>query len=223
MRRNTLFAIIGSFLLHSSIAFSGLLFKDDPVEEIIKEETPTIELAPMPTLEPEPPDVVETSEAAASSEPADLAPPMQADTPSVQMDSPFVQQIQPPPPPGMNKPTGSITIPTGRPATGGGTGGIKNVFDLASLDQKPVATFQSRPTHPFELKRARINGQATVMFIVDSSGDVREPSIVETSHREFGPEAMKAVLKWKFRPGKKSGAAVNTRMQITIQFNANQS
>jgi periplasmic protein TonB len=220
MRRHIIYAVLGSTFIHGGLAVSGFLFKDDPVVAAVVEEVPTIELAPMPTLEPEPPEVVETTDASPSSEPADLAPPMQADTPSVAMDSPFVQQIQPPPPPGMNRPAGVITIPAGRPASGAGGGGMKNVFDLASLDQKPVATIQPRPNFPFEMKRARISGQVTLGFIVDSNGEVRDPYVINSSHREFEAEALKAILKSKFRPGKKSGASVNTRMQQTLSFNA---
>lgn len=221
MRRHIIYAVLGSTLIHGGLAVSGMLFKETAPEAAVEEAVPTIELAPMPTLEPEPPEVIETGEASPSSEPADLAPPMQADTPSVQMDSPFVQQIQPPPPPGIKRPTGVIAIPAGRPATGGsGGGGMKNVFDLASLDQKPVVTFQVNPTYPFEMKRARISGQVTIGFIVDANGEVRDPHVINSSHREFEAEALKAILKKKFRPGKKSGSAVNTRMQQTLSFNA---
>jgi periplasmic protein TonB len=220
MRLHIVYAVLGSTLIHGGLAFSGYFLKDEAVIETKAEEVPTIELAPMPTLEPEPPEVVEVADASPSSEPADLAPPMQADTPSVAMDSPFVQQIQPPPPPGVNRPAGVITIPAGRPATGTGSGGMKNVFDLASLDQKPVATIQPRPNFPFEMKRARISGQVTLGFIVDSNGEVRDPYVINSSHREFEAEALKAILKSKFRPGKKAGAAVNTRMQQTMAFNA---
>ena len=222
MRRHIIYAVLGSTFLHGGIAMSGYLFKEEAAAAPVVEETPTIELAPMPVLEPEPPEPTDQppSDAEASSEPADMAPPMQADTPSVSLDSPFVQQIQPPPPPGVNRPAGVITIPAGRPATGAGGGGMKNVFDLASLDQKPVATIQPRPNFPFELKRARISGQVTLLFIVDSNGEVRDPQVVNSSHREFEPEAIKAILKAKFRPGKKAGNAVNTRMQQTMVFNA---
>lgn len=219
MRKGMIYGLVGSAVLHSGIAFGGLLLKDGPAVAAPKEEIPTIELAPMPTLEPEPPETVETTDAAPSSEPADLAPPMQADTPSVSMDSPFVQQIQPPPPPGVNRPTGVMTIPAGRPAgTGAGGGGIGKIFDLASLDQKPVPTFQAPANYPMEMRRARINGDVTVQFIIDAEGNARDAVVVRSSHREFEAEALKAILKSKYRPGKKGGVAVNTRMEQTRVF-----
>jgi protein TonB len=220
MSRNIIFALIGSLLLHGGFALSGHFFK--PEEEVAKakEETPTIELAPMPPIEPDKPETVETNDDTPPPETAEIPPPSIADTPSVSMDSPFEQQIQPPPA-NVNRPTGTISIPTGRP--GGAGGGSKNVFDLASLDQKPVQTFQAKANHPFELLRARISGAATVKFIVDASGNVRDAEVISATHREFGPEAVKAIMKWKFRPGKKSGSAVSTRMEVTYKFSLGQS
>ena len=45
---------------------------------------------------------------------------------------------------------------------------------------------------------------------------------VRSSQREFEQPAMQAVLKWQFRPGRKGGRAVNTRVQQVITFNLNE-
>jgi protein TonB len=223
MRKEIIYAVLGSTLIHGGLAFSDRIFSDEPVAVAQEEAIPTIELAPMPQLEPEPPEEVEVTDSSepASETPADLAPPMQADTPSVSLDSPFVQQIQQVAPVSMSKPTGVVTIPQGRPGGAGGAGGgMKQIFDLASLDQKPVPTYRAAPNHPLELKRARIGGEVTVRFIVDSDGNVRDPFIVKSTHREFEPEALKAIMRWKFRPGKKGGVAVNTRnVELDMGFN----
>jgi protein TonB len=218
MSRNIILAMIGSLVLHGLFASLGF-FTGQEAEAAVKEEAPTIELAPMPPIEPDEPETPEATDETPPPETAEIPPPQIADTPSVSMDSPFEQQIQPPPA-NVNRPQGSITIPMGGPR--GAVDKSKNVFDLASLDQKPVQTFQAKANHPFELLRARIGGSATVRFIVDSSGAVRDAEVINASHREFGPEAVKAVLKYKFRPGKKSGSAVNTRMEVTINFKVGQ-
>jgi len=219
MSRNIIFALIGSLLLHGGFAAAGHFMKPDPAAKEVKEEAPTIELAPMPPIEPDKPEEVETNDDTPPPETADIPPPSIADTPSVSMDSPFEQQIQPPPA-NVNRPTGTISIPTG--AARSAADKSKNIFDLASLDQKPVQTFQAKANHPFELLRARIGGSATVRFIVDVSGSVSDAEVINASHREFGPEAVKAVMKYKFRPGKKSGSAVRTRMEVTINFKVGQ-
>jgi protein TonB len=95
---------------------------------------------------------------------------------------------------------------------------MKDLFDLANLDQIPVARFQARPVYPFEMRRAGITGEVLVGFIVDSNGDVRDAYAIRSNQREFEAAAIQAVMKWKFRPGRKGGRAVNTRMQVPIVF-----
>ena len=68
------------------------------------------------------------------------------------------------------------------------------------------------------MRRAGIEGQVLVGFIVDSKGTVREAYPIRSTHREFESAAVQAVSKWRFRPGKKGGRSVNTRMQVPIVF-----
>jgi protein TonB len=42
---------------------------------------------------------------------------------------------------------------------------------------------------------------------------------VKSTNPEFEMAALQAVNKWKFRPGRKGGRAVPTRMQLPISFN----
>jgi periplasmic protein TonB len=218
MRRDLIIGILVAVLLHGGVAIGGELLKNRPKKAAAKEETPTIELIKMPELPPEEPDVVDTSEPAAEVSP--IAPPSLVDVPGVvQVDS-FVQQIQPPPPPNMGKPTGVITIPTGPIRSGSGKG-FGEIFDIKNLDQTPVVKFPAKPTYPFEMRRAGITGEVVLQFIVDSNGDVRDPIVVRSSQREFEASALQAIVKWKFRPGRKGGRAVSTRMQIPLVFTLN--
>jgi protein TonB len=217
MTRDLIIGIVVSVLFHVGFLFGGEFFKGEPPPpEMAREET-LIELMEMPVMEPDEPEVIEMSDEAPSDDIVDIAPPMLADMPSqVQVDS-FVQQIQPPPPPGMERPTGIITIPTS-PRTGNIGAGMRDLFDLANLDQVPVPRFQARPVYPFEMRRAGITGEVLVGFIVDSNGDVRDAYAIRSNQREFEAAAIQAVMKWKFRPGRKGGRAVNTRMQVPIVF-----
>lgn len=217
MSRELLIGIVISVLFHVGFLWGGELFKQGPQQVAVAEEEATIELMEMPPLEPDEPEVIDVTDENPPEEIAELAPPMLADVPAVvQVDS-FVQQIQPPPPPGMERPTGVITIPTS-PRTGNIGAGMKDLFDLANLDQVPVPRLQARPVYPFEMRRAGITGEVLVGFIVDSNGDVRDAYAIRSNQREFEAAAIQAVMKWKFRPGRKGGRAVNTRMQVPIVF-----
>ncbi len=217
MTRDLIIGIVVSVLLHVGFLWGGEMFKESGQQAAAQEEEPVIELMEMPPIEPDEPEVVEVTDEAPAEEISEIAPPMLADVPAVvQVDS-FVQQIQPPPPPGMERPTGVITIPTS-PRTGNIGAGMKDLFDLANLDQVPVPRFQARPVYPFEMRRAGITGEVLVGFIVDSNGDVRDAYAIRSNQREFEAAAIQAVMKWKFRPGRKGGRAVNTRMQVPIVF-----
>lgn len=96
--------------------------------------------------------------------------------------------------------------------------GIGQIFDISKLDQIPAVVVQEKPVYPFEMRRAGISGTVTVDFIVDSEGNVRQAEAISSSQTEFEKAAVTAVSKWRFRPGKKSGHAVNTHMQVPIAF-----
>jgi protein TonB len=222
MSRDVIISILVSLAIHGGVAASGLLMRDKPIVESPLDEMPTIALDLPPPPEPEEPEIIESDSTEAPSDIADLAPPMQNDVPSAVIDSPFVQQLQAPPPPGLNRPSGSIVIPTNtRPAISGGTK-MANLFDLADLDQRPEPRVRIAPVYPFEMRRAGIKGNVLVSFVVDSNGNVRDPFVVKSTSPAFEQAAIDAVLKWKFTPGKKGGVAVNTdRVQQTINFSLN--
>lgn len=217
MKIDLVLALIFALLVHTGFALSGHFMKPGAEPEKPPEPAAVMELMALPPIEPDMPEVVETSSDAAA-DLADMAPPSLADTPSASIDSSFVQQIRPPTPPGLTRPSGAITIPVGRPSTGTGGAGLGGIFDLSSLDQRPVPRFQARPAYPTEMRRAGVNGDVVVEFVVDADGNVRDAFAVRSSHREFEAEAINAVLKWKFRPGKKGGVAVATRMRVPIPF-----
>jgi protein TonB len=171
----------------------------------------------MPELEPEEPEPIDSDEP--PTERVEFAPPMATDVPQVvQVDS-FVQQVQPPPPEGVKPVAGVIAIPQSRLL---GLGKGIEVFDINTLDQKPTPRVQIQPQYPFEMRRAGIEGEVVIEFIVDTNGDVRNPFIVRSTQREFETAAIQAVSKWKFRPGKKGGRVVNTgRVQQLITFSIN--
>lgn len=226
MSRSLLIALAASFLLHAGIALSGYLVPEPAPTAPAEEEIPVIALDLPPPPEPEEPETFDnqlSGDPSEESAPASLAPPMLNDAPSAVLDSPFVQPIQPPPPPGLDRSAGdNLIIPvTTRPSLGTGKG-LGQIFDLSALEKHPVPTFQARPQYPFELRRAGINGEVVVRFIVDSNGNVRDPRIIRSTNPAFEAPVLNAVLKWKFRPGEKGGVKVNTsNVEIRIPFNLN--
>lgn len=175
----------------------------------------------MPVLPPEPPETQKLEDLPPEDDVVQVtfAPPSLVDIPTIVADATFVQQITPPPPPGIAQAKGIVTIP---PAPPSGFGrGLGQIFDISQLDQIPVPRFRQQPIYPYEMRRAGITGEVNIGFIVDANGDVRDPYVINSTHREFEVAAVQAVAKWKFRPGRRGGRNVNTKMSVPIVFSFN--
>jgi protein TonB len=217
MTRDLIIGIIVSALLHGGFFASSLIKFEKPQVAVVEEE-PVIELIPMPELDIEEPEPITNDQEPA--EVIEFAPPTQADVPQIPTPDAFVQPLQPPPPEGLKPVAGAISIPQSRVS---GLGQGIEVFDISTLDQRPVPRVQIQPQYPFEMRRAGIEGEVVVEFIVDTNGDVRNPFVVRSSQREFEAAAIQAVSKWKFRPGRRGGRAVNTsRVQQLFSFKINE-
>ncbi len=217
MSRDLIIGIIVSGLLHGGFFASSYFEVDEKVVAVAEEET-TIELMPMPDLDIEEPDVITDDQEPA--EAIEFAPPTQADVPQIPTPDSFVQPLQPPPPEGLKPVAGVISIPQSRVS---GLGKGIEVFDINTLDQRPVPRVQIQPQYPFEMRRAGIEGEVVVEFIVDTNGDVRNPFVLRSTQREFEAAAIQAVSKWRFRPGRRGGRDVNTsRVQQLFSFKINE-
>lgn len=223
MRKDLIVGLLMSIAVHVGILYGediyNSLFKShkqiarvhkEEVEQSIQMEAPP----PEPETEEE---VTELNDEPVTNQ---LAPPSLVDLPTVVPVNAFTQPLQPPPPPGLTAAKGAISIPVTKPGTQLGKG-MKDLFDVANLDQPPVLRVPVQPNYPFEMRRAGISGEVTVEYIVDSSGSVAAVQVIRSSQREFEQPALQAVGKWKFRPGRKGGRAVNTRVQQVITFNLN--
>ena len=106
---------------------------------------------------------------------------------------------------------------------GKGTGGlgeekIDEAFSLAEIDQGPRKVYHVDPSYPGELRGKKVEGAASVIFIVDSAGKVTSPRIEKSAHPAFAKPAIDAVKQWKFEPGLKGGQRVACRMRVSIRF-----
>lgn len=208
------FALAIGVAVATAVHAGVLVYRSSPPPKITTAELEEqVELVALPPLEPE--EELDVVDSEADEAPPEFAPPMIMDLPSTVPVSAMQIKFEPPPPEAP-KSLGTITIPSNRSAPSSGWG---KLFELKDLDQKPTPITRINPTYPFEMKRAGQNGNVTLGFIVDSTGTVRDAYVVDSSHREFEAAAIQAIQKWKFRPGKKGGRAVNTRMQQPIVFN----
>ncbi len=89
---------------------------------------------------------------------------------------------------------------------------------LELLDNTPRARSQIEPVYPYALRREGVEGSVEVAFVVGPDGMVRSAHAVRSTHREFEEAALRAVLKWKFEPGRSNGRPVPFRMTVPLHF-----
>lgn len=94
----------------------------------------------------------------------------------------------------------------------------QDAFDVNDLEKRPEAVSQVAPVYPAGLRKAKIEGAVTLMFILDEEGRVEDPRVENSSHPEFEKPALEAIRRWRFRPGMKDGHSVRTYIRIPIRF-----
>ena len=90
--------------------------------------------------------------------------------------------------------------------------------DLTSLDHTPRTRAQPAPFYPAVLRSTGTEGRVVVEFTVDTSGRVTSATVLSSTQREFEDETIRAVMKWRFEPGRRNGRAVPFRMTVPLEF-----
>jgi protein TonB len=73
--------------------------------------------------------------------------------------------------------------------------------------------------YPRRAAIAKIEGYVTVEFTITETGSVADPSVVDAKPpRVFDREAIRAILKWKFKPRIVDGQPVARRATQTLDF-----
>jgi len=91
-------------------------------------------------------------------------------------------------------------------------------FDVADLEKRPEPVSQVAPAYPAELRKAKVEGVVTLVFVLDETGRVEEPRVENSSRPEFEKPALDAIRKWRFSPGLKDGQPVRTYIRIPMRF-----
>lgn len=94
----------------------------------------------------------------------------------------------------------------------------EDAFDVADLEKRPEAVSQIAPTYPPELRKAKVEGNVTLVFILGEDGKVQEPRVENSSRAEFEKPALEAIRKWRFSPGMKNGQPVRAYIRIPMKF-----
>ena len=83
----------------------------------------------------------------------------------------------------------------------------------------PVRTYA--PDYPSEMRRQGVSGLVMVNCLIDEQGNVAETKIEKQSNEAFGPSAVAALKRWKFKPAQRDGSTVQIHVTIPIKFTLN--
>lgn len=82
----------------------------------------------------------------------------------------------------------------------------------------PVITAGLLPQLPEQFKNPAFKGYAQVEVTIDTSGNVVHASIRDSSHAELNAAVLEAAKTWSFRPAKKDGQVVQSKVRIPFNF-----
>jgi protein TonB len=92
-------------------------------------------------------------------------------------------------------------------------------FELTEVDQPPRVLRSVPPQYPFSAKRNNIEGRVVLRFVVDADGNAQEPEVAEAEPPGiFDEAALRAVLRYKFKPAVKDGENVDCIVKLPISF-----
>lgn len=100
-------------------------------------------------------------------------------------------------------------------------GNFGQIDRTAEGDIIPVVVI--RPMYPRDAAMQGLEGWVKVEFTITEIGTVRDPRVVDADPpRIFNREALRAILKWKFKPRVIDGVAVERQATQVIDFSLDQ-
>jgi protein TonB len=138
-------------------------------------------------------------------------------------------------------PTNDLGIDIGDMAAGEGPGGF--IMDIPKFGRRgrssgddddsmegaegseaPSPTLKTQPIYPSTLLKKGIGGKVMITAVISTSGQVIKANIKGSSgYSELDNSALQAVLKWKFKPGKRNGKEVQATCIIPYTFEVKKS
>ncbi|MDT8448617.1 MAG: energy transducer TonB [Wenzhouxiangellaceae bacterium] len=138
-------------------------------------------------------------------------PPPDTPPPPPDIDISQVEQVRQPMPE-MELPDLNLGVGAGPPVLG-------NVGMDRGAEGDVVPLVRIQPQYPRDAAMDQIEGYVTIEFTITETGSVKDPRVIDSKPpRVFDREAIRAILRWKFKPRVIDGVAVERRATQTIDF-----
>jgi protein TonB len=103
------------------------------------------------------------------------------------------------------------------PGSGGGTGG--DLYRPGSGVIPPTLLREVKPTYTVEALRAKIQGSVLLEVVVQRDGTPRDIRVFRSlDPKGLDLEAVRAVERWRFSPGRLNGVPVDVLVTIALDF-----
>ncbi len=98
------------------------------------------------------------------------------------------------------------------------SGRFDSAFTPAALDRIPETRLRVAPHYPEAMRQIGREAEVVVTFVVNRDGEVIEARADREAAPEFARAAERALLRWRFEPGRRNGQPVPFRMSIPLLF-----
>ena len=102
------------------------------------------------------------------------------------------------------------------PGSGGGSGG--GVYRPGGNVTAPSLLVEIRPSYTADALLRRVQGSVELELVVMADGTPSNVRVVRPLDPVLDQEAIRAVLRWKFAPGRRAGVAVNVLVTAILDF-----
>ena len=95
------------------------------------------------------------------------------------------------------------------------------IFEVAEVQPELIgglAGLQGRVEYPEFARRAGVEGQVIIQFVVDERGTVVDPVVLRSPNGLLAEAALKAVRESQFVPGQQRGRPVKVRFAVPVTF-----
>lgn len=126
---------------------------------------------------------------------------------------------------------GPVGVPWGQEGGVGDIDGPPITTTIAPVEEKiyqahevkaPVKIFTPSPQYPHHLTKTGMRATVVVRCVIDRNGNVRDAQvIVPASMPPFNDAVLRAVQTWRFQPGSFNGKAVDSYLNLTVNFAVN--
>jgi len=116
-------------------------------------------------------------------------------------------------------PMPDLNLPNLNLGTSGGPPVLGNFGMDRTAEGDVVPLVRINPQYPRDAAMNQIEGYVTIEFTITETGSVRNPRVIDARPpRVFDREAIRAILRWKFKPRVIDGVAVERQAIQTLDF-----